>query len=160
MFNPFLAAFRKGYGCQTTLLRLLEDWRSALDKHEYVAAILMDLSKSFDCLPHNLLLAKLQAYGVSQDAVKLIESYLSDRSQQIRMGSITSDWENLTKGVPQGSILGPLLFNVFINDIFYIVEKCSLYNYADDNTLAYIHKKNRNSASSVSQGKSFIDSVV
>ena len=141
MFNPFLAAFRKGYGCQTTLLRLLEDWRSALDKHEYVAAILMDLSKAFDCLPHNLLLAKLQAYGVSQDAVKLIESYLSDRSQQIRMGSNTSDWENLTKGVPQGSILGPLLFNVFINDIFYIVEKCSLYNYADDNTLAYIHKK-------------------
>ena len=57
------------------------------------------------------------------------------------MGSNTSDWENLTKGVPQGSILGPLLFNVFINDIFYIVEKCSLYNYADDNTLAYIHKK-------------------
>ena len=94
--------------------------------------------------------------------MKHIESYLSDRSQQIRMGSNTSDWENLTKGVPQGSILGPLRFNVFINDIFYIVEKCSLYNYADDNTLAYIHthKKNRNSASSVSQGKSFIDSVV
>ena len=101
----------------------------------------MDLSKAFDCLPRNLLLAKLQAYGVSQDAVKLIESYLSDRSQQIRMGSNTSDWENLTKGVPQGSILGPLLFNVFINDILYIVEKCLLYNYADDNTLAYIHKK-------------------
>ena len=141
MFNPFLAAFRKGYGCQTTLLRLLEDWRSALDKHEYVAAILMDLSKAFDCLPHNLLLAKLQAYGVSSDAVKLIESYLSDRSQQIRMGSNTSGWETLTKGVPQGSILGPLLFNVFLNDIFYIIEKCSLYNYADDNTLAYIHKK-------------------
>ena len=73
--------------------------------------------------------------------MKLIESYISDRSQQIRMGSNTNDLENLTKGVPQGSILGPLLFNVFINDKFYIVEKCSLYNYADDNTLAYIHKK-------------------
>ena len=141
VFNPFLAVFRKGYGCQTTLLHLLEDWRSALDKHEYVAAILMDLSKAFDCLLRNLLLAKLQAYGVSSDAVKLIDSYLNDRSQQIRMGSNTSAWETLTKGVPQSSILGPLLFNVFINDIFYIIENCSLYNYADDNTLAYINKK-------------------
>ena len=63
-----------------------------------------------------------------------LNSYLSDRSQQIRMGSNISGWENLTKGVP-------LLFNVFINDIFYIIDKCSLYNYADDNTLVYIHKK-------------------
>ena len=101
----------------------------------------MDLSKAFDCLHHNLLLAKLQAYRVSSDAVKLIDSYLSDRSQQIRMGSNTSGWETLTKGVPRGSILGPLLSNVFINDIFYIIENCFLYNYADHNTLAYIHKK-------------------
>ena len=77
MSYPFLAAFRKVYGCQTTLLRLLEDWRSTLDKHEYLVAILMDLSKTFDCLPHNLLLAKLQVYGVSSDAVKIIDSYLS-----------------------------------------------------------------------------------
>ena len=112
-----------------------------MDKHEYVAAIPIALSKAFDCLPHKLLLTKLQAYGVSSDAVKLIYSYFSDWSQRIRMGSNTSGWESLTTGVPQGSILGPLLLNVFINDIFYIIEKCSLYNYADDNTLAYIHKK-------------------
>ena len=86
-------------------------------------------------------LAKLQAYGVSPNAVKLIDSYLSDRSQQIRMGSYMSGWENLTKRVLRGSILGPLLFNLFINDIFYIIEKCSLYNYVNDNTLACIHQK-------------------
>ena len=105
------------------LLCLLEDWRTSLDKHEYVAAILMDLSKAFDFLPHDLLLAKQQAYGVSSGAVRLIDSYLSDRSQQIKMESYTSGWENLFEGVPLGSILGPLLFNVFINDIFYITEK-------------------------------------
>lgn len=139
-FNPFLAAFRKGFGCQSTLLRLLEDWRRALDSHECVAAILMDLSKAFDCLPHGLLIAKLRAYGISKEAVGLLESYLSNRSQQVRLGQCTGPWEHLYKGVPQGSILGPLLFNVFLNDIFYFVLKCTIYNYADDNTVAYIHK--------------------
>jgi hypothetical protein len=65
IFSPYLCAFRRGHGCQTTLLRLLEDWREALDKNLYVSAVLMDLSKAFDCLPHNILLDKLSAYGVS-----------------------------------------------------------------------------------------------
>ena len=83
VFNPFLAAFRKGFGCHTTLLRLLKDWRSALDNNEYVAAILMDLLKAFDCLPHGLLIAKLQAYSLSSGVTNLLASYLSGRSQQI-----------------------------------------------------------------------------
>ena len=71
----------------------------------------------------------------------LLESYLTDRKQQVRIGSHTSAWENILKGVPQGSILGPLLFNIFLNDIFYFVTQASLYNYADDNTLSFIQKK-------------------
>jgi hypothetical protein len=63
IFHTFLCTFRKGHGCQTTLLRLLEDWKTALDKNRYVAAILMDLSKAFDCVPHDILLCKLSAYG-------------------------------------------------------------------------------------------------
>ena len=136
-FDNFLCAFRKGHGCQTTLLRLLEDWKQALDNNEYVAAILMDLSKAFDCLPHDILLSKLSAYGLSESAVSLMKSYLSDRTQQIRISSVVSSWAKINKGVPQGSILGPLLFNVFINDIFYFIKTCTLYNYADDNTLSF-----------------------
>ena len=139
IFNPYLCAFRRGHGCQTTLLRLLEDWRNALEKNQYVAAVLMDLSKAFDCLPHDILLDKLSAYGMSTDSVSLLESYLSSRKQQIKINGILSSWSDIQKGVPQGSILGPLLFNVFINDIFYFVKKGTLYNYADDNTLSYGH---------------------
>ena len=68
-FNVYLFAFRPGYGCQSTLLRIIEDWKQALDENKYVATILMDLSKSFDCLPHDLLLLKLKAMGVSENAV-------------------------------------------------------------------------------------------
>ena len=98
----------------------------------------MDLSKAFDCLADDLLIEKLRAYGLAPDAVSLLSSYLSDRVQQVRLGSHTSTWEKIIKGVPQGSILGPLLFNVFIN-IFYFVKQAVIYNYADDNTLSFIH---------------------
>ena len=114
----------------------MEDWKEALDSNHYVAAVLMDLSKASDCLPHDILLCKLECYSVFQKAVNLLASYLSDRKQQVKIGNVTSKWADISKGVPQGSILGPLLFNVFINDIFYFIQKGTLYNYADDNTLS------------------------
>ncbi|KAK3109165.1 hypothetical protein FSP39_024510 [Pinctada imbricata] len=93
--------------------------------------------EAFDCLPHEILLEKFSAYGLSENSVKLFSSYLSKRKQQIKIGNVVSSWGNISKGVPQGSVLGPILFNVFINDIFYFIRHCKLYNYADDNTLSF-----------------------
>ena len=136
-FHTFLSAFRKGYGCQTALLKVIEDWKKALDQNKYVAAILMDLSKAFDCLPHDLLILKLKTYGVSPSALNLIDSYLKNRKQCVKVGPHISNWQDIYKGVPQGSILGPILFKIFLNDIFYFIKNSDLYNYADDNTLSY-----------------------
>jgi hypothetical protein len=121
IFHDFLCAFRKGHGCQTTLLRLLEDWQSAHDKNCYVAAILKDLSKAFDCLPHDILLSKLAAYKISSQSVKVLEHNLTGRKQQIKLRVVVSS--------PQGSLMGPLLFIFFINDIFYFNEHGTLYKY-------------------------------
>ena len=152
IFDKYLCAFRKGHGCQTTLLRLIEDWKEAMEKSHYVAAVLMDLSKAFDCFPHDVLLCKLSAYGLSSGAVNLMASYLSNRKQRIKIGNIFSSWTEIHKG----SILGPLLFNVFmINDIFYSIVRGTLYNYADDNTLSF-HSPDYNELISILQTESEI----
>ena len=95
----------------------------------------MDLSKAFDTINHSLLLAKLKAYGFSNQALRLLQSYLCNRFQRSIINGSFSSWSEVITGVPQGSILGPLLFNIFLNDIFLFISKCQLCNYADDNTL-------------------------
>ena len=130
-----LTGFRKSHGTQHLLVTMLEKWKKAVDNGEYVSALFLDLSKAFDTINHDLLLAKLKAYGFSPNALKLMHSYLNNRKQQVQINNKFSSESTVIAGVPQGSIDGPLLFNLFINDLTFFIQYCTLSNYADDNNL-------------------------
>ena len=113
---------------------MLKDWKTKLDNDFTVGAILMDLSKAFDCIPHDLLVAKLHAYGFNENSFVFIYSYLKQRRQSVRINNFYSNYHSVLSGVPQRSVLGTILFNFYINDLFHFIKEASLVNYADDNT--------------------------
>ena len=134
IFSKYLCGYRKGYSTQHTLLYMLENLKKALDRKKFTGILMTDLSKAFDCLSHELIIAKLYAYGLSKNSLKLISDYFSDRKQRTKIRESYSNWREILIGVFQGSIFGPLGFNIYLNDLFYLSNSLEISNYADDNS--------------------------
>ena len=113
---------------------MIETLRKTRDKHGVFAAVMTDLSKAFDCISHELLIAKLNAYGFDETSLKVIISYLKNRTQTTKVGTSFSELLNIIYGVPQGSLLGPLLFIKYICDLFIVNKDVNFSSNADDTT--------------------------
>ena len=127
----FQCAFRKKYSTQHALMAMIGKLGKILDKG---GALLADLSKAFDCVTNDLLIAKLHVLNFDMNALNLIFDYLTERKQRVKINSSFSSYLDIFQGVPQESILGLLLFNLFLCDLFLFVEEADIMSYADDNT--------------------------
>ena len=133
--NKLLSGLRKAHSTQHAILKLLQQWQKELDNSGLVGTILIDLSKAYHCLPHDFIIPKFEAYGLIKSSLSLLLDYLTSRKQRVEIGSLYTLRNDIKKGVCQGFILGPLLFNVFINHIFKFIEKSEIRDFADDNTI-------------------------
>ena len=131
--------FRKKHSTNHALLSIVEKIRNNMDNKMFTCGVFVDLEKAFDTVKHSILISKLNHYGIQGKCNDWIKSYLSNRTQSVNVNGATSQAANVTCGVPQGSILGPLLFIIYINDMHQALLKCLVYHFADDTNLIFSH---------------------
>ena len=138
LFSPFIFAYRESHNTQYILVRLIEEWRKNLDSKYFIRAVLMYLSKACGCVPQDLAIATLGAYGFTHLLIHSFTQYYSNlkswRKQCVSVNNIKSTFKEILSGVPQGTLVGPILFNIFFNDSFCFILVASAHNFADDNT--------------------------
>jgi len=136
LVNPLQSGFRKGHSTATALVKVADDIRKSMDDRTLTLLVLLDFSKAFDRVNHTLLLIKLKKLGFSWSVIKWLHDYLTNRFQRVMSGDeFISDWASVETGVPQGSVLGPLLFILYLFDIFVILKHTKYHLYADDTQL-------------------------
>ena len=129
--------FRRLYSVVTSLLSCTNDWYKNMDTGKYTALVFIDLKKAFDTVDHDILLKKMQEYGISGIEHAWFTSYLQDRRQLCRVNGVSSRIEEIHCGVPQGSCLGPLLYIRYINDLPFCLDNCQVTMYADDTSISF-----------------------
>ena len=134
------SGFRPNHSRETALTYMIDSWLKAINDDEIVGVVMVDFKKAFDLVDHNLLIDKLKHYRLSDTTIKWCSSYLIGRKQNVSIGNKLSDEERVFNGVPQGSILGPLMFLLFINDLPLYTDNVKTDLYADDTIL---HEKGK-----------------
>ena len=139
LFTMAQSGFCSGHSTQDVLLWVTEDWKLALDADDLVGIMFIDLSKAFDSIDHSLLIAKLFAYGFDRISLQWFTNYSSNRQQRVILDHVYSDWSIVMRAVPQGSVLGPLLFIIYMNDLPTVLQHSHINLFADDIALYVIH---------------------
>ena len=153
MLSHNLTAYRKNHSCETSLIGLVERWKQAVDNKNIVRVLSTDMSKAFDSLYPPLLINKLKAYGFSNNSPALMRSYFTNRKNRVKISQqIASDWCTTKRGCPQGSAFGPLLWNVFQNDLHLTTEENKLFMYADDHQLFSVAKSAKEVEHTLNEG--------